>query len=308
MGAGVETQMRAAATARAASQQAGPSGDTWRGVQVQLLGPLVIKRDGVAQPLPPSRKVRALFGYLALAPRAVGRSHLCELLWDVPNDPRAELRWCLSKIRSVLDGPDRRRVEASGDSITLDLNDCSVDAIEIARATQQGIATLEPESAASAFNLVRRRFSGWARDRSQSAVQWLAHRAAAPLSRVPRRRARASRPNPTAGIRRSVQPSGDVARTGSFRSGRAWKPSARAHPTRPNPRGRRTPGGNRAALRGRRTGPHTDSSAVARRQSGTRESAAIVRSERGNAGDRRGGQNRGHCAPRIDCRDAVRRS
>ncbi len=144
MGAGVETQMRAAATARAASQQAGPSGDTWRGVQVQLLGPLVIKRDGVAQPLPPSRKVRALFGYLALAPRAVGRSHLCELLWDVPNDPRAELRWCLSKIRSVLDGPDRRRVEASGDWITLDLNDCFVDAIEIARATQQGIATLEP--------------------------------------------------------------------------------------------------------------------------------------------------------------------
>ena len=144
MGAGVETHVRAAATVRAASEQASPSGDTRRGVRVQMLGPLAISRAAVPQPLPASRKVRALFGYLALAPRAVGRSHLCELLWDVPNDPRAELRWCLSKIRSVLDEPGRRRVEASGDAITLDLADCFVDAIEIARATQQGIETLEP--------------------------------------------------------------------------------------------------------------------------------------------------------------------
>ncbi len=143
MGAGVETHVRAAATARA-SKQASPSGDTRRGVHVQMLGPLAISRDGVPQPLPASRKVRALFGYLALAPRAVSRSHLCELLWDVPNDPRAELRWCLSKIRSVLDEPGRRRVEASGDAITLDLADCFVDAVEIARTTQQGIGTLEP--------------------------------------------------------------------------------------------------------------------------------------------------------------------
>jgi len=145
VGAGVETHVRAAATARAASEQASPSGDTRRGVRVQMLGPLAISRDGVPQALPASRKVRALFGYLALSPRAVGRNHLCELLWDVPNDPRAELRWCLSKIRGVLDEPGRRRVEATGDAITLDLNDCFVDAVEIARATQQGIGTLEPD-------------------------------------------------------------------------------------------------------------------------------------------------------------------
>ena len=59
--------------------------------------------------LPASRKVRALLAYLALAPHAVTRSQLCELLWDVPNDPRGELRWCLSKIRSILDEPGRRQ-------------------------------------------------------------------------------------------------------------------------------------------------------------------------------------------------------
>ena len=80
-------------------------------LDVRLLGPLTISRDGTALALPASRKVRALFAYLALAPHAVTRSQLCELLWDVPNDPRGELRWCLSKIRSIVDEPGRRRVD-----------------------------------------------------------------------------------------------------------------------------------------------------------------------------------------------------
>ena len=134
---GVETHMDAAESELAANEQAGPA------VQVQMLGPLTISRDGMAQPLPASRKVRALLAYLALAPRAVSRSQLCELLWDVPNDPRSELRWCLSKIRGVIDEPDRHRVQATGDAIALDLAGCFVDAIEVARATQQGLQTLE---------------------------------------------------------------------------------------------------------------------------------------------------------------------
>ena len=134
---GVETHMDAAESELAANEQAGPA------VQVQMLGPLTISRDGMAQPLPASRKVRALLAYLALAPRAVSRSQLCELLWDIPNDPRSELRWCLSKIRGVIDEPDRHRVQATGDAIALDLAGCFVDAIEVARATQQGLQTLE---------------------------------------------------------------------------------------------------------------------------------------------------------------------
>ncbi len=114
-------------------------------LQVRLLGPLTIRRDGAVLALPASRKVRALLAYLSLAPRAVTRSQLCELLWDVPNDPRGELRWCLSKIRSVLDEPDRKRVDAGADTIGLDLSDCFVDAIEIAQAAQNGVETLPAE-------------------------------------------------------------------------------------------------------------------------------------------------------------------
>jgi len=114
-------------------------------LRVRLLGPVTIRRDGVTLALPTSRKVRALFAYLSLAPRAVTRSQLCELLWDVPNDPRGELRWCLSKIRSMVDAAGQRRVDARADTIRLDLADCFVDAIEIARAIQEGVETLAPE-------------------------------------------------------------------------------------------------------------------------------------------------------------------
>ena len=81
------------------------------GLVLRLLGTLEVSRDGETLRLPASRKVRALLGYLALASRPVTRSQICELLWDVPNDPRGELRWCLSKLRGVLD-QGRKRVIA----------------------------------------------------------------------------------------------------------------------------------------------------------------------------------------------------
>lgn len=110
---------------------------------VRLLGPLTISRDGTPVTLPASRKLRALLAYLALAPHPVGRSRLCELLWDVPNDPRGELRWCLSKLRGVLDEPDRRRVSTQGDTVALDLGDCLVDVLEVSAAAARGIGTLD---------------------------------------------------------------------------------------------------------------------------------------------------------------------
>jgi len=111
-------------------------------IQVQMLGRLTIYRDGTALAPRASRKVRGLFAYLALAPTPVSRSHLCELLWDTPSDPRGELRWCLSKIRNLVDENSRQRVCTREDTIQLDLVDCFVDAIQIDRAVERGIQTL----------------------------------------------------------------------------------------------------------------------------------------------------------------------
>ena len=136
VGAGVEKPVESDSSARGGSAPA---------LELRLLGLMTVSRDGAALALPASRKVRALLAYLALAPQPVARSRLCELLWDVPNDPRGELRWCLSKVRGLLDEPDRRRVLTRGDTIALDLADCAVDAIEVTRAIEAGIDKLNPQ-------------------------------------------------------------------------------------------------------------------------------------------------------------------
>ena len=107
--------------------------------RLRLLGPLTVTRDDRQVILPPSRKVRALLGFLALAPRPVLRSQLCELLWDVANDPRSELRWCLTKIRGVIDDPQRRRVIADKQSVGIDASDLDIDAIVFGRTIERAL-------------------------------------------------------------------------------------------------------------------------------------------------------------------------
>ncbi len=117
-----------------------------RGLQVRLLGPVSIRRDGAPVSLPRSRKVIALLALLALGRAPVSRSRLCSLLFDVPSDPRGELRWCLSKLRGILDDEARPRVlRAAADQIALDLSDCLVDVVELERELESGLAKLSSE-------------------------------------------------------------------------------------------------------------------------------------------------------------------
>jgi DNA-binding SARP family transcriptional activator len=111
-------------------------------VEIRLLGRLEVASEERSLDLPASRKVRALLAYLALSPRTVNRSQLCELFWDAPSDPRGELRWCLSKIRTSVNIPILAREE----SVQLDLSGCSVDALEVSRAADQGIEKLPFET------------------------------------------------------------------------------------------------------------------------------------------------------------------
>lgn len=146
VGEGVETPVEK----RLLAQEAPETGLTLR-----LLGPLVVARDRVPVALPSSRKLRALLGYLAMAPQPVGRSRLCELLWDLPNDPRGELRWCLSKLRGLLDEPRHPRVLTDGDTVALDLTGCFVDAVEAGR-----VGTRDTEALRRALTLTGGDFLG----------------------------------------------------------------------------------------------------------------------------------------------------
>ncbi len=144
-------------------------------IHVRLLGPMAVSRGGVSLPLPASRKVRGLLAYLALAPHPIQRSQLCELLWDVPNDPRGELRWALSKIRSIIDEPGRRRVATREDTVKLDLTDCFVDVLEVARMVQPGIEALDRERQGALSELFAGDFlEGLEIERNPLFTTWLA--------------------------------------------------------------------------------------------------------------------------------------
>ena len=139
-----------------------------------MLGRVTIARGGAVLELPASRKLIGLLAYLSLAPRAVPRAQLCELLWDVPDDPRAALRWCLSKIRRVLDESGRQRVQSQGDAVRFDLSDCFVDVIEILRAADEGFETLAPDRLRSLSLLFNGDFlEGFEIDRSPAFNGWL---------------------------------------------------------------------------------------------------------------------------------------
>jgi len=150
---------------------------TSAGLSVRMLGPLTVIRDRVPVELPASRKARAVFAYLALSPGAVGRSRLCDLLWDAPNDPRGELRWCLSKLRDILDEAHHPRVRTSDDRVALDLNGCPVDAIEVASAAETGLGAIDLDRLRSLSRLFIGDFlEGMDIDRSPNFSVWLTAR------------------------------------------------------------------------------------------------------------------------------------
>ncbi|HEU4620302.1 MAG TPA: AAA family ATPase [Gammaproteobacteria bacterium] len=99
---------------------------------LKFLGELAIVRGGERLELPPSRKTRALLAYLALTGRSFRREHLCELLWEVPDDPRGSLRWSLSKLRRLVDDDRCERIVADRLAVRFDAADVAMDVLELA--------------------------------------------------------------------------------------------------------------------------------------------------------------------------------
>jgi TolB-like protein/cytochrome c-type biogenesis protein CcmH/NrfG len=110
-------------------------------LEIRVLGGLDVIRGGVPVTLPPSRKTRALLAYLALTRSSHRREELCEIFWDVPDDPRGSLRWSLSKIRPLVDEPACPRLAADRQSIEL-----RTDALEIDFFTAQTCAAHNAET------------------------------------------------------------------------------------------------------------------------------------------------------------------
>ncbi|MDW7748357.1 AfsR/SARP family transcriptional regulator, partial [Halomonas sp.] len=84
-------------------------------------------------------KTRALLAYLAVNGRPFCREHLCDLLWEIPDDPRGSLRWSLSKLRRLVDEPDRPRIIADRLSAALDTGNLDVDLLALHGVQGEGL-------------------------------------------------------------------------------------------------------------------------------------------------------------------------
>lgn len=98
---------------------------------IRTLGEFAVFRDGEPQVLPSSRKTRALLAYLVATRRPHRRDRLCELLWEIPDDPRAALRWSLSKLRPIVNDEDTERIVADRERVAFDLTGVRTDLDDI---------------------------------------------------------------------------------------------------------------------------------------------------------------------------------
>jgi DNA-binding SARP family transcriptional activator len=112
-------------------------------LELRLFGHLQVRRGGRDVVIPASRKTRAILGYLTLMQRPISRQCLCELFFEVPDDPRAALRWSLSKLRPLLDSTGKRRLVADRDTVRIDLGGADVDALHAADLLGRDPASLD---------------------------------------------------------------------------------------------------------------------------------------------------------------------
>src|SRR6185503_10564456 len=109
---------------------------------LRLLGEIALARGGRPLALPASKKTRALLAYLAVTAKPHRRERLCTMFWEVPDDPRGALRWSLSKLRLLVDEPERPRIVADRDSVALEAGAIAVDVLEARRRLAKGTAGL----------------------------------------------------------------------------------------------------------------------------------------------------------------------
>lgn len=108
-------------------------------LEIRLFGGLEICSGGMIVPLPQSKKTRALLAYLILKGTPQRRDALCELLWEVPDDPRGALRWSLSKLRPLVNDDIAKRLTADRERAGFERHGAIVDLVRLEEACAAGL-------------------------------------------------------------------------------------------------------------------------------------------------------------------------
>src|SRR6266568_3020904 len=112
-------------------------------LKLAVLGAFRVVRDGKVVALPPSKKTRALLAYLAVVPRPQRRERLCEMFWEVPDDPRSALRWSLSKIRQIVGSGGESCLRADRNTVFLDPGGFDCDFRSVSSLTPEVLDRLD---------------------------------------------------------------------------------------------------------------------------------------------------------------------
>ena len=111
-------------------------------LEIRLFGGLQVFRRGQNVALPQSRKTRALLAYLILRAAPQRRDSLCELLWDTPDDPRASLRWSLTKLRALVNDSEAVRLTADRERVAFEAHGAVIDFVRTEEACIAGLGHL----------------------------------------------------------------------------------------------------------------------------------------------------------------------
>jgi pimeloyl-ACP methyl ester carboxylesterase/DNA-binding SARP family transcriptional activator len=121
-------------------------------LEIKLFGGLEVRHNGEPVALPQSKKTRALLAYLILKGTPQRRDSLCELLWEIPDDPRAALRWSLSKLRPLVNDETTERLTADRERIAFERKDAIVDMLRVEEVSAEG---LERQSRATLLDVCK---------------------------------------------------------------------------------------------------------------------------------------------------------
>jgi DNA-binding SARP family transcriptional activator len=123
-------------------------------LQIRVFGDLQVSWGDRRAPLPASKKARALLGYLVVTGRPHARERLAELLWDAPDDPRAQLRWCLWKLRPLLARGRANHLATDRETAAFDATGAEMDLLRVRSLLAGGVEatpTAALEEAAACF-------------------------------------------------------------------------------------------------------------------------------------------------------------
>ncbi|HTK97528.1 MAG TPA: alpha/beta fold hydrolase [Pseudomonadales bacterium] len=112
-------------------------------LEIRLFGGLEIRCGGSPVVFPNSRKARALLAYLIVKAAPQRRDALCDLLWEVTDDPRAALRWCLSKLRPLVNDDEVERLRADRERVTFVATGARVDLYVLRQAVDRDFTSLD---------------------------------------------------------------------------------------------------------------------------------------------------------------------